>query len=119
MGSRVIWCLGMYASASTWLLNAVRKIQVASGQKDLAIQFARDSIHPDMLDGKHAVSVVKSHEIIDETTLLAIAGRSDTILISIRDPLDAVASVMEYQKVPFARALELVKRSSALCLDFI
>jgi hypothetical protein len=119
MGSRMIWCLGMYASASTWLLNAVRKIQVESGQKDLAIQFVRESVHPDMLDGKHAVSVIKSHEIIDETTLLAIAGRSDTILMSIRDPLDAVASVMEYQKVPFARALELVKLSSALCLDFI
>jgi hypothetical protein len=119
MGSRVIWCLGMYASASTWLLNAVREIQVASGQQDLAIQFVRDTINPTMLDGKHAVSIAKSHEIIDETTLLALAGQSNTILMTIRDPLDAVASVMEYQKIQFARALELVKQSSALCLDYI
>jgi hypothetical protein len=119
MGSRVIWCLGMYASASTWLLNAVREIQVASGQKDLAIQFVRETINPTMLDGKHAVSVVKSHEVTDETTLLALAGQTDTILMTIRDPLDAVASVMEYQKIQFARALELVKQSSALCLDYI
>lgn len=119
MHSRVIWCLGMYASASTWMLNAVREIQVASGGMDLATQFVRESVSPVILDGTHAVSVIKSHEIIDETTQLAIAGRCDTILMSIRDPLDAVASVMEYQKMPFARALELVRQSSALCLDYM
>jgi len=119
MGSRVIWCLGMYASASTWMLNAVREIQVASGQKDLAIQFVRDTINPNMLAMKHAIRVIKSHEIIEEATLLALAGRADTILITIRDALDAVASVMEYQRIQFEPALELVKQSGSLCLDYL
>jgi hypothetical protein len=119
MDSRVIWCLGMYASASTWMLNAVREIQVASGQMDLAIQFVRDTLNPEMLNRTHAVSVVKSHEIIDESALVALAGRCDTILMSIRNPLDAVASVMEYQKTGFGRAVDLVQQSSALCLDYL
>ena len=119
MPGRVIWCLGMYASASTWMLNAVRGIQMASGHANVGVHFVGDKLDLGLLDQQTRVSLVKSHEVRNEATLLALAGRADIILMTVRDPRDAVASVMEYQKCDFASALKLVKESSALCLDYM
>ena len=119
MPSRVIWCLGMYASASTWMFNAVREIQAAAGTSGVSVQFVRSTVDLDQLDRRGPVHIVKSHEITSEAVLMALAARSDTILVTIREPRDAVASVMEYHHQGFAKALTLVKESSALCLDFM
>ena len=120
MKSRVIWCLGMYASASTWMLNAVREIQVACrpGER-VAVQFVRDNIDSNVLAQQTVINIVKSHEIPEAASLLTLAGRADTILMTVRDPRDAVASMMEYQKTEFDKATQLVNESSALCLDFL
>jgi hypothetical protein len=109
----------MYASASTWMLNAVREIQIASGVGDVAVHFVREKINVELLDRKNTVNIVKSHEVTRETVLLALAGRADAILMTVRDPRDAIASLMEYQKTEFTKAMNLVKQSGSLCAEFL
>jgi len=115
-GSRIIWCIGLYASASTWAFNAVRLLHAkaapplplrtyfAAGQMDLA-PLAAPLTH-----------LVKSHEITDAGTLSALGRRADKILITVRDPRDCVASLLLYHKLEFAAALDLVDQTMRLCV---
>jgi hypothetical protein len=65
----------MYASASTWMMNAVREIQMVSGVAKVAVHFVREKINLDLLDRKTTVNIVKAHEVIGETVLVALAAR--------------------------------------------
>jgi hypothetical protein len=112
---RVIWCLGMYASASTWLFNAVR----SSALQSAAVQTHFGSGEMDFGGyDPDQINLVKSHEISDEAKLIALAGAAEKIFITLRDPRDAVASVMEYHGHGFDRALHLVEQSARLCAGF-
>jgi hypothetical protein len=114
---RVIWCLGMYASASTWLYNVVRQVHALhgvavrphffSGAGDFS-GFTRDG----------ATDLVKSHEITDAATVLGLARRSEKIFVTMRDPRDAVCSLMLYHKHEFELACGLVEQAGNLCADF-
>jgi len=118
MKSRFIWCLGMYASASTWLFNAVRQICLASQPSEVTTIFVKDAVDFRAFDQLRTINLVKSHEIEDESTIVELAQRADSILISLRDPRDAVASLMQYHRHDFDRALQLTERASALCHGF-
>jgi hypothetical protein len=115
MNGRVIWCLGMYASASTWIFNVVREIFLTKGEANLSVQFVCDRVDLDKIYQNNMVHIIKSHEISKEAVLLMIAGRADNILITLREPHDATASMMEYRRYDFHRALDLVAASSNLC----
>ena len=108
----------MYSSASTWLFNVVRKVtealnpdrQVAAGFVFSPANFAvaRDPVR---------LAIIKSHET--EPAAADELGRVATsIFVSIRDPLDAIASLMTYQGHSFDKALELVEASARLCGRF-
>ena len=116
--SRTIWCIGLYASASTWTFNALRLLHAkaapplvlrsyfASGQLDLTA-FAEPLTH-----------LVKSHEITHPGTLAELARRADKIIVTVRDPRDAIASLLLYHKLDFSAALDLVDQTMRLCARF-
>lgn len=117
MSLRVIWCLGMYASASTWLFNVVRQMHASSESGPVQGHFVSDTQNLAGLDAG-ITHIVKSHEIPDEKTILGLAGQAGKILVTVRDPRDAIASLMLYHGHNFERAFSLVEASALLCKGF-
>jgi hypothetical protein len=86
------WCLGMPASGSTWMFNAVMKVSTAlfpdrrivsgfvAGAADIQTSMESDS-----------VAILKSHDLRDEIALQMTLA-ADVIWLSIRDPRDCIAS---------------------------
>lgn len=118
MNSRIIWCLGMYASASTWLFNVVQQIHEQSGQGLLKTTFFSGKGDLSGFAAPGVTWIVKSHEITDEATVLGLAARAQKILVSMRDPRDAVTSLMLYHGYAFEKALPLVSAASRLCMGY-
>jgi len=114
----VVWCLGVYGSASTWTFNAVRLIHAraepalpcqarfAAGMRDLA----RLPVP--------GATVIKTHEIDDPAALARLHGLASRIVITTRDPRDSVSSLMSYHHHGFDRALHHVERAAALVQRF-
>ncbi len=116
MQPRVFWCLGMYASASTWLFNVARQIQEAAGPA--RTHFFSGTGDFAGFDQPGVAHIVKSHEIKDEGTILQLSHRAERILVTMRDPRDAVTSLMLYHGYEFDRALPLVAQAARLCMGF-
>jgi hypothetical protein len=109
----------MYGSASTWLFNVVREIYRSAGEESVNSHFLSGTFDFRALDQEDVIHLVKSHEISDENTVAALAGRSNKIFITMRDPRDAVASLMLYHAHDFEKALNLVAQSARLCVGFM
>ncbi len=111
----IVWGLGMCASGSTWLFNVMLKLaeSLAPGLPREG-RFAEGEADVGDLRPARRLLVVKSHEI-DAPTEVLLAEASDFIAMSIRDPLDVVASMMQYQKRIFEDALNLTVRTAELC----
>jgi hypothetical protein len=111
----IVWGLGMYASGSTWLFNVLLKLAEA-----LAPGLPRDNrfvahaADVGALGRAARLLLVKSHET-DAAAEAALTQAADLIVVSIRDPLDVIASVMQYQTKNFADALDLAERSALQC----
>ncbi len=106
----MIWCCGMYASASTWAFNAVRATAaVAAPETKYAGAYADHYKQLAALPAGH--QIVKTHEL-DEKATAFIHARADNIVLSIRDPRDAVVSLMQHMRFPFANALDWIARSA-------
>jgi hypothetical protein len=101
----------MFGSASTWTFNVVQKLAAAM-RPDQPI---RAGLIYDSLDAgdSDAVSlVVKTHftPIAEQ-----LAAQAEAIIVTIRDPRDAVASSMVHLKMSFPIALAGTIESAALC----
>jgi hypothetical protein len=116
---KVHWCLGMYSSGSTWAYNVTWQIAAAVDRsKPVRVHFVsrvEDLVGLGQSGRRH---IVKSHEVDDEDAVVEISRRADAIIISIRDPRDAVTSLMLYQDRDFDVALSLVEKSARLCARF-
>jgi hypothetical protein len=99
----------MYASGSTWAYNVMRGIAAGGGQ--VKGRFVNVLADIDGLDDASSVHVVKSHDMAPEVAL-ELSRRSDRIVATIRDPRDAVTSLMAYQRFPFELALTWIARSA-------
>lgn len=106
----------MYASASTWLFNVVRQMSALHGTVRTDFLSGRSGLPADVPAG--GVCLFKSHEISDPSTLEDVARRAAKIIITIRDPRDAVTSMMLYHGYPFERALDYVGEAARLCVRF-
>jgi hypothetical protein len=106
--STVHWCAGMYASGSTWAYNVMRGI--AGCAAPVKGRFVNVLADLDGLDDPAVVHVVKSHDMAPEVAagLLRHVAR---IVVTIRDPRDAVTSLMAYQRYPFELALTTIAKS--------
>jgi hypothetical protein len=115
MSSSVIWCLGVYASASTWAFNLVREMALATRPVGgVSPHFCAGAYDTARMDAP-GLHIVKTHEITDAATLAGIESRARKLLITVRDPRDAVASMMDYQKHGFEHALAHVEAAVRLC----
>lgn len=108
----------MYASASTWLFNVARQILQAGQQSEVRIAFVSGTEKSISFDPSGSATLIKSHEINNEARILDIARRSSQILITVRDPRDAIVSLMKAHGYDFKEALGLVEKSAKLCLEF-
>lgn len=114
--SKVIWCIGLYASASTWVFNVVRLLH-AQAQPPLPIKTYFLSGAADFAPFAAPVShIVKTHELNVMTTEDELARRAEKIIITLRDPRDAITSLMLYHHKEFEHALKHVDDTIRLCI---
>jgi len=111
----MFWCLGMYASASTWTFNLVQKVALSlAPTKPVIAVFVVDTL-PDC-DDDSGTLVVKTH---GAPVARELGQRAKAIFITIRDPRDAVASLMRHNKAPFDLALNVTDAAAWTCAQFI
>jgi tetratricopeptide (TPR) repeat protein len=125
------WCLGMHASASTWIYNVTRQI-AASVYPTRPVQehFVKMLADVARLDQPGRTHLVKTHDIDDEDAVAALSVRTAAIIVTIRDPRDAVTSWMLYHphghdlakpseaQKAFDRSLSIVEKSARFCARF-
>jgi hypothetical protein len=110
----MFWCLGMFSSASTWTFNVVQQVAAA-----VAPGGAHRSLFLDFDDGLPSVDdmlVVKTHGSAVARQLGQLAAG---IVITLRDPRDAVVSLMTSNRLPFEIALRMTEVSAMTCLPFV
>jgi len=109
--STAYWCAGMFASGSTWAFNVMRGIAAClHPDRPVKGRFVNVAADLDGLDDPAFVHVVKSHDIAPEVAA-ELSRRVGRIVVTIRDPRDAVTSLMLYQRYPFDLALATIAKS--------
>ena len=105
------WCAGMFASGSTWAFNVMRGM-LAGAYPGRAVKgrFVNVAADLDGLDDADAVHVVKSHDMAPEVAA-ELLRRATRLVVTIRDPRDAVTSLMLYQRYRFEQALTTIAKS--------
>ena len=112
------WCLGMYASGSTWLFNVAMHIAATLAPEKPPIgRYITDisELAPDQAAIDRVV--VKTH-YVDNASAEALCRLASSLLISIRDPRDCISSLMLYQHYPLELALQAVEASALCCGRF-
>ena len=110
----IYWCLGMYGSASTWAFNLAQKIAAAEmPDRPITACFVNDVLPT--VEEPRATLVLKTH-----ATPLAdqMADAAAGIIITVRDPRDAVASHVLHTKTPFDHAVDITAAAAATCVRF-
>jgi hypothetical protein len=112
------WCIGLYASGSTWLFNAGKKIAASCGLANgLASVFVSQQCELIFPPGTRT-AIVKTHET-DPAAARLLITHARAIWLSLRDPRDCVASLMRYQACSFDEALDMVADAAAACLPLL
>jgi hypothetical protein len=115
---QIFWCIGLYASGSTWLFNAGKKIAAASGlDAGMATFFATNEAELVFPPGT-MTAIVKTHEVEPAAAEILMA-RSQAIWLSLRDPRDCITSLMRYQNCAFEEAVEMTKDAARFCLSVL
>ena len=115
----VFWCAGVYASGSTWAYNIMRAV-AAVGFPD-RIRTSRFAEHQGDLVGIEdtaALHVVKSHDLPADAAMLLLA-QTPRVIITVRDPRDAVTSLMQFQRYGFERAGQTIAKSARFALRLL
>jgi hypothetical protein len=106
----------MYASGSTWLYNAARAVAAVlypsrrtSGHYAEAMKGLK-KLPP-------GLNVVKTHDL-GPAAAGFLEARSDRILVSLRDPRDAVTSMMQHMGLSFAQALRHAEISATFAARY-
>jgi len=115
---QTIWCIGVYASASTWLFNVVRLLLLAAGNGPVKTHFFAGAGDFSAFDQPGTINIVKSHDINDAATIEALTKRAGQIFVTVRDPRDAVCSLIVYHAYDFERGLKFVDAAARLCWKF-
>lgn len=118
MTARAVWCLGMYASASTWLFNVVRQILEVSQMESVGVTFVSGKENGNIFGDTRGIGIIKSHEISSDARISEVSKKSRKIFITIRDPRDAVTSLIQSHGYDFDHSLDLIEKSASLCRSF-
>lgn len=116
---RLVITLGLYGSASTWLFNVVREtLNAAHGMERVCAYYA-DAItlifQDGAIPGRHVV--VKMH-VGDAMLAGFVHVAQPLLLLSVRDPRDAVVSLMQRFGQDFDKAASRVVQSARRILAF-
>jgi hypothetical protein len=107
---RIFGCFGLHSSGSTWMFNLAREIC-----RRRAVDFESCHQESDANLPWHALGsrliVVKSHAPELNFRSL-IAGSGEPAVITVREPRDAVASLMQRFVMSFAEAIDTVTKSA-------
>jgi len=118
--TQIAVCFGLYSSGSTWVFNVLREIWRAEPDV-MADENAFKSLYADReadlpLDIFDARRVVMKTHLASNTPadalLLSIAGCPGPVIVTARDPRDAVVSLMQRFRSTFPNALHSVVRSA-------
>jgi hypothetical protein len=119
---RVILCLGLKSSGSTWLYNvAIRILKEArpakgEGRAKVAAFFAdNEGMLPDGA-ATADILIIKTHEPSKAILFLTRFSRG-RVLVSVREPRDSVASLMQRFDHSFESALRDVRVGSKFVVD--
>ncbi len=107
----VLWCAGMYGSGSTWVFNVMRGLAAIDSARPVHAMFASSMADLARVTEEGSVHVIKSHDLPDDAAVL-LHRQQPRVVTTIRDPRDAVVSLMLYQGFPFGLALAAVNRSA-------
>ena len=110
-GTLVI-CGGVYGSASTWLFNAAKLVLKSTYPLEKLYSTYSDT-GPDSMSnlmGDARFVVLKTHAPSESLRKLALSDCK--VLLTVRDPADCVASIMQRFWLPFEQAVELVEQST-------
>ncbi len=105
----------MYGSASTWLFNVVRLLLEQANGAPPRVNFFSGAADFSAFGQPGITDLIKSHELEDEATILELAKRAHKIFITVRDPRDAVTSLIQARSHSFSRAVNFVEQSARLC----
>ena len=112
---RIIVCVGMVGSASTWLFNVVRSIESTVRSEPVRSAYVDTVTYemlPDIVHAGASSIVIKSH-VPSPSLLAAIYFGRIPALLTIRDPRDATASLMTRFGTQFEEAAARVFASAA------
>lgn len=108
----VILNMGLLSSASTWVSNIVRKLMAEYTDKQLLIGFADSLTTFPNYNGQSDVNLLmKVHSPAKDLVILSATNASRTIL-TLRDPRDCIASLMQR----FSRSFEQAYADTAISL---
>jgi len=114
----VHWCAGMYASGSTWAYNVMREIVAClHPDRPVAGRFVNTLADLAGIDDQDVHHVVKTHDLPTDVAA-ALSAHAGHLVVTIRDPRDAVTSLMLYQRYPFAMALDTIAKSASFVAGF-
>jgi hypothetical protein len=105
----IVICAGLPRSASTWVFNAARELLGENKRTFSVFSDGAPALATEMLSADYVV--IKSH-IPDEALLALASSQECRTIVTVRDPLDCIASLMTQFRFPFERALEAVKMSA-------
>lgn len=116
---RLVITLGLYGSASTWLFNVVRETLNAAYGAERVCAYYADAIalifQDGAIPGRHVV--VKMH--VGDGTLAGFVHLAQPLLVlSVRDPRDAVVSLMQRFGQDFDKAASRVVQSAQRIFPF-
>lgn len=113
-----VMCAGMFSSGSTWAFNIVAQLLCKAYPGSRIAQTYADELFSEheALASNADCLVFKTHAPSPATRLLARLGGLP-IMLSIRDPRDAIASLMQRFSVTFDWALDKVVASSAALIQ--
>lgn len=110
---RSLLCAGLYSSASTWMLNLAAQILKTDGRASVKTIYLDEMDEPAARAiGGAAFLLIKSHS--PGASLRKLIDRQRLpVIITLREPRDAVASLMLRWNIGFGLALDRVRRSAA------
>ena len=108
----VFWSAGVYASGSTWAYNVMRAVAaVGYPARVRTSRFANTVADLAGIEDGEALHVVKTHDL-PAAAATVLLDHSPRLVLSVRDPRDAVTSLMRYQNYPFEQAGQVIARSA-------
>src|ERR1043165_7400891 len=121
---RLVVCAGLKSSGSTWLYNIVAEILRRGGPPSRRrstgiLQFYADSVDAFPEKGERASDIVVKTHIPSRSLQFLTTFAAGHVLLTVRDPRDAIASVVQRFGHPFDGALEEISRGAECMVRFL